>query len=269
MFAIGFRMVRDKFKSLLIFTLAAVGFVEMYVALFPAIKQQAAMIDEMMKTFPVEFFKAMNMDAESLSFNSLESYMSTEYMSFLWPILAIIFAISLANHIAIREIDKGTIETLCSLPVSRLKIFLSRYAAGAKMLGIFSIISLLAVVPFAMLHGIDFKIMNYIVAAIGSMFFILAIYSLATLISVIVSEKSKSTMIASSVILVMYVLNVVANLNENLTNLQYVSFFHYFNTTELLNKGIFSENMFIVFGGVILVTTIAAAIRFKRRDLSV
>lgn len=67
------------------------------------------------------------MDAASFSFSSLQSYLSTEYMSFLWPILAIIFTLAIANYIIVNEVDKGTSETLFSLPIKRTKLFLSRY----------------------------------------------------------------------------------------------------------------------------------------------
>jgi ABC-type transport system involved in multi-copper enzyme maturation permease subunit len=269
MFAIGLRMFRDKFKSFLIFSLAATGLVEMYIVLYPAIKQQSASIDQMIKSFPPELFKVMNMDASTFSFSTLESYLSTEYMSFLWPILAIIFTISLASYIAIRDIDKGTIETICSLPISRFKIFASRYITGVKMLAAFSAISLLSVVPLAILHGIDFKIMNYVIAAVGSFMFIWAVYALATFVSVMVSEKGKSTMITSAIMLSMFVMNVIANLKDSLSGLKYLSFFHYFDASVVLNKGILSDYMFIVFGVFIILATILAAVRFNGRDLSV
>lgn len=269
MFAIAFRMIRDKYKALIIYCVASLGFLEMYIALFPTVKEQAATFEQIMKTMPPELFKVMNMDASTFSFNTMESYLSTEYMSFLWPILAIILAISLASYIAIREIDKGTIEILCSLPVSRTKIFFSRYLTGAKLLAIFSLVSLVGAVPFAILHSADYVFMNYITAAIGAFLFVWAVYSLAVLVSVISSDKGKSTMITSGILLFMYVLNIIANLNENLVNIKYFSFFYYFNGPELLNKNSFVEYAIVFFCGFAIVASIAAAVRFSKRDLSV
>lgn len=269
MFAFAIRMLKDKYKTLLLYCVGAVAFLEMYVALFPTISKQSSQFDQMLKTMPAEFFKAMNMDPSTLSFSTMESYLSTEYMSFLWPILAIIFAISIANYISVNEIDKGTIESLASLPANRNRIFFERYFTGLIILFIFCLVSYLGVVPLSEVHRADYVLKNYLTASIGSFLLIWAIYSLATLSSVLFSEKSKATMVSSSVLIVMYVLNVIAGLKESLDNLKYFSFFHYFNGSDLLIKSEYPEYSLIVLGGFAVIVMIISAIRFGSRDLSV
>ncbi|OIP86030.1 hypothetical protein AUK57_01815 [Candidatus Saccharibacteria bacterium CG2_30_41_52] len=262
-------MLRDKYISFLVYSLSAVGFIEMYIALFPSISQQAGQIDQMIKSFPPEFFKAMNMDPSALSFSTLESYLSTEYMSFLWPILAIVFAISMANYISANEIDKGTIETLASLPAKRIRIFMERYFTGLLLIAGFSVISLFGAIPFAILHDANFILSNFVTASVGSFMFIWAIYSLAVLSSVVFSEKGKASMATSGILILMYVINIISSLNDSLKDLSYVSFFNYFSGSELLAKNIYPEYIFLVFGGFAIISTIIAAIWFNNRDLSV
>lgn len=269
MFAFAKRMFLDRYKSFIVYSLAAVGFVEMYIALFPAISQQSGQIDQMMKSFPPELFKAMNMDPSTLSFGTLESYLSTEYMSFLWPILAIVFAISMANYISANEIDKGTIETLASLPAKRIKIFAERYLMGLLLIIGFSAISLFGAIPFAILHDTNFILSNFVTAAVGSFMFIWAIYSLAVLSSVLFSEKGKASMATSGILILMYVINIISSLNDNLKDLRYVSFFNYFNGSELLAKNVYPDYIFLAFGGFAVISTIIAVIWFNNRDLSV
>ena len=267
--AFAFRMIRDKFKSFIIYSLSALGLLEMYIVLFPAIQKQSANFNEMMKSFPPEMFKAMNMDPSSLSFSTLESYLSTEYMSFLWPILAVIFAISIANYISVTEIDKGTIETLLSLPVKRVKIFIERYLTGLLILISFAVISLLSVILLANVHGIDYVSKNYFTATVGSIFFIWAVYSLSVLFSVIFSEKGKSTMVSSGLLILMYVFGVISALKDSLINLRYFSFFYYFNGPELLGKNIYPDYALLALGGFSIISTSIALLWFSRRDLSV
>ncbi len=191
MFVFATRMLRDKWKSFIVYSIAAIAFLEMYVALFPTISKQSGQINELLKTMPPELFKAMNMDPTTLSFGNFQSYMSSEYMSFLWPILAIVFAVSLAGYISVNEIDKGTIETLASLPAKRSRIFLERYSAGLLILAGFCAVSLFGAIPLAILHNTNFIFANFFTATVGSFLFIWAVYSLATLFSVIFSEKGK------------------------------------------------------------------------------
>ncbi len=263
------RMLRDKLKQFIIYSVAAIAFLEMYVALFPAIQQQAGSVNQMLKSFPPELFKAMNIDPATLSFSNFESYLSSEYMSFIWPILAIIFAVSLANYIAVNEIEKGTMETLASLPANRSRVFMQRYLAGLVMLAGFSSVSLFGAIPLAMLHSTDYVIGHYVTAAVGSFFFIWAVYSLATVFSVFFSEKGKANMASGGVLILMYVLSVVSSLKESLQNLQYVSFFHYFSGSSLLAKGVYPNYALLVLGGFAVVVTAMALWWFGRRDLSV
>ncbi len=263
------RMIRDKYKAFIAYSVSTIALMEMYVALFPSIKQQSTQIDQMMRSFPPELFSAMNIDASSLSFSTLESYMSTEYMSFLWPILAIIFAISIAHYISINEVDRGTIETLASLPTSRIRIFVERYFAGLLLLAAFTAISLLGIIPLAGIHEINYVLANYLTAAGGSFLFAWAIYSLAILISVLFSEKGKASMVTGGIVTLMYVLSIIASLKDSLKNLQYFSFFHYFNGTDLLAKNTVPGYMVIALGGFAIIASIVALMIFRKRDLSV
>jgi len=269
MFVFAKRMLRDKFKSFLIYSVASIAFIEMFVAIFPSIKDQAAKVDQLMKVFPPALFKAFNMDISSMSFGNFETFLSSKYLGMMWPVLLIIFAISLANYIVVNEIEKGTIETLMSLPAKRSKIFLQRYFAGLGLLAGFCIIGIFGAIPLAMLHGVDFAIANYFTAAIVAFLFAWAIYSLAIFFSTIFSEKGKASMMSGGILVVMYVLSVVAALNDNLVNLKYFSFFHYFNGSELLAKNVIPDYAVLALGGFGLVALIVSLIIFKRRDLSV
>lgn len=269
MFAFAIRMIRDKYKAFIAYSLAALAFLEMYIALFPSIQQQSAGLDKIIASFPPAIFKAVNMDPSTLSFSKFEPYLSTEYLSFLWPIMMIIFAISIANYISVNEIDKGTIETLISLPVSRVKIFVQRYFTGLLMIAIFSVVSMLGALPLAKLHGVSFVLNNFITATIGSFLFAWAVYSLAMLFSVLFSEKGKASMASGGVLILMYVIYIVSTLKDNLKNVQYASFFHYFSGSELLAKNAFPDYSIIIFTGFAVIVFVVSLLIFRRRDLSV
>ncbi len=268
MFVFARRMLRDKWKSFLVYAIATVGFLEMYIALFPAIQKQAGQVNQLLKTMPPELFKAMNMDPSTLSFSNLQSYLSTEYMSFLWPILVIVFAVSLANYISVNEIDRGTIETLASLPAKRSRIYFERYVAGLIMLAALCVVGMLGAIPLAQLHNTVFILDNFLTATIGSFLFAWAVYSLAVLFSVIFSEKGKASMATGGVLILMYVIFIISTLKESLKNLQYLSFFDYFSGG-LLAKNTYPDYAFLTLIGFAVVATLSAVFWFKRRDLSV
>jgi hypothetical protein len=141
--------------------------------------------------------------------------------------------------------------------------------AGLLLLIGFCIISILGVVPLATMHNINYVFINYLTTSIGSLFFIWAVYSLATLFSVVFSEKGKATMFSGGILILMYVIQIISSLNDNLKNLEYTSFFHYFIGSDLLGKNIYSEYSLIFFGVFAVVATLGALFWFNRRDLSV
>jgi ABC-2 type transport system permease protein len=269
MLAFFYNMFKDKLRSLIIFTVSSVAFLEMYVASFPLLASQADQFNEMMKMMPKELFQAFNIEAETLSFSRLESYIAMENYGIFWPILTIIFTIGLANYLCASDIEKGTIEAVAALPVSRFKMFFGRYFSGLTMLAIFVLVSVFATFPLAELHNISYASTNYVTLAVGGLLFFWAVYAMSVFFSTVFSEKGHVSMIAGGTIMLMYVLNVLSTFKDSLKNLQYFSFFHYYDANTLLDKNQYVEYSFIVFIGLALLFTLLAALRFNRRDLSV
>jgi hypothetical protein len=67
----------------------------------------------------------------------------------------------------------------------------------------------------------------------------------------------------------MYVANVIAGLSDKFAWLRFGSVFHYFNASAVLISNQVSLRSYGVFGGIILVTTIAGLIWFSRKDVIV
>jgi len=269
MWGIFTRFLKDKRAMTLGFCLGALGLIEMYVSLFPSIQKQADALNKMMESFPKELMQAFGMAHGQITFSKLETYMSTEYFSFFWPILVTIMAISFANAICVGEIEKKTIEITLAQPVSRVKILLSRYLGGALNITLFTVVSSYGILGFALLHHIDYSLANYgTVAMMGSLCG-LAIFSIATFFSVLFSEKGRATIATTVILLLMYALNIISGLKENLGDLKYLSFFHYFSGPENLGNNRVIDWSITVFIGTIVIFLLAAMIRFQKRDISV
>ena len=261
-------MLKDKLKFTLILATAVALFQEMYIALFPEIQKQAGELNKLLEAYPESFMKAFGIDSASSMFSTLENYLSTEMFSFFWPILMIVAAVSFAGYAIAGDIDKGTIEMVLSQPISRVKLFISRYIAGAIGLTFFSAISAFSPIVWAELHGIDYDIKKFAILSVGCVLFSLAVYGFAMLISSLVSDKGKVGMITGGTIALMYVLNILSSLEEKLINLKYASFFHYYRGETLLGKGEFVEWSVLALGGFAAVTFLLALWRFSKRDIT-
>jgi ABC-2 type transport system permease protein len=266
MTAIFKRFFRDRWVSLLIYVIAGIGFLWMYVALFPFIKGQADQLNQMMTAYPESMKKAFGMQATF--FSTLEGYISTEMFSFFWPMLVSFLGVATGALIVSGEIEIGTIELILSQPLERSKIYFAKYLTGVVNILIFVGISILAIVPLASIYNIDYHFTSYLKLTLMGFLFALSIFSIAALISAKFSDRGKVYFISAGVLILMYVLNIISALKDNLKNLQYFSLLHYFDAGEILINNKIDKVSILVFCLVIIICTLAGAIVFSKRDIT-
>lgn len=267
MFTIFWRTIKDRKISLIVYVLAAVMFMWMYVAMFPSMQEQSEAIATAFDSFPEAFFKAFGI--EDLNISTVENFLAMEHFSLVWPIMAIFLIVAIAGRGLAGQVEQGTVEILLSRPVSRLQIFIAKYLVGIFSLLVFTVVSVFGIVPLAAIHNIDYVIGNFASVAVISFLFGWAVLSVAMLFSAIFSERSRVYMVTGSILLIMYALNIAAVLLENLDNLKFASFFHYYNYNDALIRNTLDTTCILVFIGVAVVCTIAGALWFRKRDITV
>lgn len=267
MWEIFLRTIKDRKVSIIIYIVASIGFMWMYIAMFPSMQDQADQFQQLMQNYPQEFLKAFNI--EELSFDKIEKFLAMEDFSIIWPLMVIFMMISMAGAAISGEIEKGTAEIILSKPVSRLKIFMGKYLAGVFMLAVFTACSIFFVAPLCVLHNVDYAMENYVrMAAVGFLFG-LAVYSVALMFSAMFSERSKPYMSTGGILILMYVANIVANLKDQLKNFKYLSFFHYYNQNQPLIHNNIDQQSVVAFLCVAVICTVIGAIYFHKRDIAV
>jgi len=267
MLAIIFQTIKSKKISLISYSLGALLFLWMFVSMFPSIQEQSEKFAEVFSSYPEQFFSIFNI--EELQFDTLEKFLAIEHYSILWPILALFLMVSIAGVGLSGEIEKGTMSLVLARPVSRLKIFAARYIAGLMMLVIFTLFSVFAVIPLSALHNVDYSLESQLAVSLLGFLFGWAVFSLAYMFSAVFSEKSKTYMLMGGVLVGMYALNIAANLKENWEDLNFFTFFHYFNYNKaLLDAGIGRDTLF-VFIATIVISTVCGALIFHKRDIAI
>lgn len=265
--AVFLRMIKDKKIMIAVYCLASIGFLWMYIGMFPSIQSQAEQFQEVMKSYPKEIMKAMNI--EELSFDSIEKFLAMENFSMIWPLMAILMMCSLAGGALAGEIEKGTAEIVLSKAVSRTRIFFGKYLAGALLLAVFTGVSVFMVAPLCALYNVDYSLINFVKMANIAFLFGLAVFSIAFMFSAVFSERSKPYMFTGGILLIMYVFNIIANLKDNLKNFKYLSFFYYYNQNQPLIHNNISQQSIMVFLCVAVICSIIGLIYFNKRDIAV
>jgi ABC-2 type transport system permease protein len=267
MFNVFQRTLKEKKWAILIYCIAGISLLLLYIAFFPTVQQSATEVSQLVKSLPESLVKTFGLDAQS--FITFEGFIAGKHYSLVWPVLLIALVVSFGGSFLAGEIEKGTIELLLSQPVSRLKIFFGKFFAGIANLLIFIVASVLAVFPLAKTYNINYKSEAFLKLALIGFIFGLAIFGLSMFFSAIFSEKSKVTFSVVGILITMYVLNIVAGLKESLDKLKYFSFFHYFNASEVLVYNKINHWAWWVFLGTFLISTILALIWFQKKDVAI
>ena len=267
MWAIFWRIIKDRRNVTLIYLVATVALIWLYVALYPSIKSQTANLESLLKTYPEGFLKAFNVDIKS--YTTIGGYLAAEQYSFMWPIILIFMLVGFSGTALASEVEKGTIEMLLSQPISRLKIFFGRYLAGLGTLIAFIFFSVFSAAPILSAYHISYDFKIFTTMAILGFMFGLAVFSLAMFFSSLSIERGRVYFLSGGILVLMYILNIVASLKESLSDLRYFSFFYYFNPSKALIYNQIDHWAYLVFLGVAVVATVLGALCFVKRDIAV
>ncbi|HEX7456390.1 MAG TPA: ABC transporter permease subunit [Candidatus Nanoarchaeia archaeon] len=253
--------------GLLIYNAICIGFVWFYAAFFPSIFKESAKLKEAFQAYPQDLMKAFNINLENF-LSSFEGFMSGEYFSLLWPIILIVLIIAYAGSAIAGEIEQGTIELLLAQPISRLRIFFSKYFSGLFIIILFIAISNSSVILFARLYNISFHWQNFVSISILGFLFAFAIFGICFMLSAVSSSKGRPAALTGGLLIIMYALNIFSAFQKSIEDLKYASFFHYFDfDTALLHNHIDLLNI-SVFLAVGIICTIIGAVAFVKRDIA-
>jgi len=253
--------------GLSIYIAICVVFVWMYAAFYPSIFKEGEKLREAFKAYPQDMLKAFGIEIDTF-ISSFEGFISGEYFSMLWPIILIVFIIAYSASAIAGEIEQGTIELLLAQPISRLRIFFSKYLSGLILITAFIVISNSANILFASLYNIDYRWQHFVTVSIIGFFFAFAIFGICFMLSATSSSKGRPAALTGGLLIIMYALKIFSTFQQSLDKLKYASFFHYYDQGAALLKNHIDPLNVAVFFAVGIICTVIGAIAFVKRDIT-
>jgi ABC-2 type transport system permease protein len=266
MFALINKTINSNRVSLAIYIGICVVFVWFYAAFFPSILNQSEKLKGAFEAAPQDLLKAFNISIENFV-TSFEGFMGGEYFSLLWPIVLIVLIVAYAGSALAGEIESGTIELLLAQPISRLKVFFSKYLSGLFLIIVFIAVSNFAVVAFARAYNIAFHWQNFLTMSILGFLFAFAVYGICFMLSAISSSKGRPAAITGGILIVMYALKIFSSFQTSLDKLKFTSFFHYYDQNAALLNNHIDTLSIVVFSAVGIICVVVGAIVFVTRDI--
>lgn len=247
--------------SLLIWSCAIAFLLGICVLIYPEMKTQMSDISEMFADMG-SFSDAFGMD--KINFGTFIGYFGVECGNVL-GLGGALFASILGISALAKEEKEHTAEFLLTHPVSREKVLAEKLLAVFLQIIILNLVSAIVTVLSVLAVGesVDAKVMLLLFLA----YFMMQIEISAVTFGISAFLKGNGLGIGLGIAVLMYFLNIMANLTENAKFLKYITPFGYTEGADIISNSAI-EVKYLAAGLVFTVTGLVAAfLKYRKKDI--
>ena len=265
MTALSFRLELRRSRVLAV-GLAVVVFVYggVMAAFYPILVANTAAINDYMKLFPKEFMAAFGMTG-SLADPGI--FFTTYIGSFLWPVVAAIAAIVLATRPTAADAERGWSDLPLATPLTRADYLGAAILGQVVVLVALALVAVAGVLAVGTLVGAGFDGPRFLAAGTVLWLFACAIAGVTSLVAVITLSRGVAASVTAGILIAMYLLNMVAQVQPDFAWLGDLSAFRYAGVGALIDRGTPDWVGIGVFALVAVAGWTASLVLFRRRDL--
>jgi ABC-2 type transport system permease protein len=265
MTALSFRLELRRSRVLAV-GLAAVALVYggVMAGFYPILQANTAQIEDYMKLFPKELKAAFGMTG-SLADPGI--FFTTYIGSFLWPVVAAIAAIVLATRPTAGDAERGWADLPLATPLTRVEYLGAAILGQVLVLAVLALVTVSGVVAVGALVGAGFDVARFLAAGVVLWLFACAIAGVTSLVAVITLSRGVAASVAAGILIAMYLLNVIAQVEPDLAWLGDLTAFRYAAVSALIDRGAADWVGIGVFIVVAVAGWTASLLLFRRRDL--
>jgi ABC-2 type transport system permease protein len=240
------RQFKKSLKELVIWTVCIAGLIALMVGQFRAMGSGVST-----DSYSEQFKAAMGLN--KVDMNTFLGYYAIK-ASIMATLFGGIYAAILGSGLIVKD------ESLLARPVSRSRIVLERYLAGAANLLFLNV----AVAGIALV-GESSSVILWI--ALGQFLLHLIFFSLGVLTAVIKLRSRTAMILPIGIVLITYVLSIIYGISEKLSFIKYLTPFWYTDAKEIINNAGMSFINIVIAVIFILGFTAAGYAVYTRRDL--
>lgn len=261
-FRLELRRSRSITTWLTVVLLAYVGSMSLF---YPIIAENTALLEEYMELFPKEFMVAFGMTG---SMADPGVFFSTYVGAWIWPIVAAIAGILVGTRAVAADNDRGFLDLALATPIPRVRYLVSSIAGQLVVMAVLAVSMVAGVVVVGAVVNAGFDVGRFMLVIPLAFAFGCAISAVATLLAVLTLSRGIAGGVTAAILLAMYLVNVVAQIEPAIDWIRPLSAFAYFDTAAAIDRGILDPGAIAVFGAVAAGAWVAALIGFRRRDLA-
>lgn len=261
----AFRLEFRRGVMLLIWVgLVSVLYAGIITAFYPTILENAAAFEDMMAVYPKELMAAFGITG---GLGDPGTFVNSYIYQFLWPLVAAIAGILLATRVA-ADAESGFLDLPLSSRLPRVRYLAAGIASQVVSLAALSAVTIAAIVAVDLFIAPDFDVARLTAAGVHAFALAIAIAGVTTAFAVALLDRGRAGGLAAGILILMYLLNVIAQLSTDLRELARLSAFHYFDLKPVIDTGTYPVADSALFLAVAVGGWLVALVLFRRRDLA-
>lgn len=265
MTALTFRLELRRSRMLALWLAVVVlAYCGIIAAMYPILQENSKLLEDYMKILPKEILAAFGMSG---TLTDPGVFFSTYIGSFLWPVIAAIAAIMLATRPVAADVERGWTELVLGTPLTRTRSLGAAILAQAIVLALLAAATAAGFLVVGALVGAPFDAVRFLAASVIFWLFACAIAGVTSFVAALTLSRGVAGGVVAGVLLIMYLANIVAELQVDLAWLGGLGWSRYLTVTELIDTGAVPWASVAVFGVVALAGWAASLVVFQRRDL--
>lgn len=206
-------------------------------------------------------------------FNDLDLTKASGYygMLFLYLVLmATIHAVMLGATIIAKEERDKTSEFLFVKPVSRSKVITAKLLAALINIVIFNLATFVSSIILLGKYSDGEAVNSEIAILMVAMFILQVLFMVIGSATAAVKKKPKTAAsVATGILLLMYMLSMIIDLNESIKGIRYFTPFKYFEAKNVMYGGGLDVSFVVISLILILSFLVITYVYYKKRDLNV
>jgi ABC-2 type transport system permease protein len=254
----------ERRRNLAWWSVGVAALVAITVAFYPSVRDSAADFEQMLEQLP-EGLRALFV-GNVADITSPVGYLNSQLFASNGPILLLVFAIGAGSRAIAGEEERGTLDLLLSLPISRRSVLVQKFASTAVELAVLCGILWLSTAASGPPLELDVPPSD-LAAAVGMMYlFALGMGTITLAVGCGTGRRGVAIGVGSAVAVASFLLSSLAPLADATEPLQKASPFYYASGATPLANG-FDPVHGALLVAIVVVALAAATWAFGRRDL--
>lgn len=259
-----FREIKSSLKLIVIF----IAILTLYVTMITGMYNPE--MEEVLKEFTELFSEMMAAFGMNGNTATLLGFMSSYLYGMILLIFPMVYAIIRANGLIAKYVDRGSMSALMAAPVKRKTIAFTQMSVLYS--GIFFLIlyvTVLQLICCKIMYPQENIASDLIYLNLSLLFLQLFMASICFLSSCIFNDTKYSLGVGAGVNVLMYVLQMIANMGGNLEKIKYTTYFTLFSPEKIIaGDGFAVYAPFILLAGCIILSA-ASVIIFTKKDMNI